>query len=364
MPMKPAFGQPMKHSRESTIISHNTAIVTVLAGLNIVACFQSGGPLAVRIHTARSFATREADRPRRSSRRLFVSPLGSGSERDSLTVSVLVKTDGEELSVGSGLNLESRSFKRSYYIRSTDSAQEALDNLARNTPLTREVSFPFPKDDGTIESRNVLLYRQPLTVTRVGFQLYEAEVEWNLRSMTEFDITERGHSTGGTQHIIGSFFTAGHSPDAPDSHSLVGYSVDTNEVTGCEIIVPQVELEIEVSYPQGIVTDDYLSGCENLTGYVNNQKWRRWNAGQVLYKGAEFSRGVSECTRVVHYLGIEKNLTDVTICRLPHITKEGWDFLWFRCEDAPDKGFPVKVARHWYVDRVYPRADFKSVLRF
>jgi len=189
-------------------------------------------------------------------------------------------------------------------------------------------------------------------------------VLWNAKPQTDFEVTYRGRSTGGTQKILGSYFTAGHRPKAPDYKGLIGYNPKTQDVEGCEIIVPVQELEIEVTYPVGYASATYINGITQLTGSVNAVQWRLWQAGSVLYQGAEFNWGGTAPTRITHHVSIQPNIFNATIAGLKGINKEGWDFLWFLTEKAPEGALPIQTAKHWYSERVYRRANFAAILGF
>lgn len=294
----------------------------------------------------------------------------------------LANSTDDELSVGSGLDLESRSVRRKYQILGQNQPDDALRELAEAykpptllCPLTRTLSLPIQKLDGSVEYKAVTLYRQPLTVTRLGDGIYESDVIWNLRSNTEFEVNVRGRTSGGQQKLIGSFFTAGKFAAAgsklpiPDYKQVIAYNPKTQEAEGCEVFVPEQEYEVEVRYPIGYVTEDYLTGLDDLVGYVNLLKWRRWDAGRVVYRGAEYSYGNNLPVTIVHIIGLQRNLKNVTLAGIPGITKDGWDFLWYLTQD---KDVPVgdgnivriKKAQYAFVERVFPRRDFKAVLGF
>jgi hypothetical protein len=125
-----------------------------------------------------------------------------------------------------------------------------------------------------------------------------------------------------------------------------------------------MEMDLEVTYPVGYATSTYLGGLADLTGSVNAFAWGGWQAGQVLYMGAEFSKGNQEPTSITHHIGIQRNLFNVTIAGLSGINKSGWDYLWFLTERDDNGKFPKVKAKYWYVERVYPRSNFATALGF
>lgn len=259
----------------------------------------------------------------------------------------------EEASVGNGFELESKFIRKRYQVvGSANNAADAIVELAANTGTIDDLTFP-----------GVPLYRQPLTVRRLGHRLYESDVLYTPKNPVAFQKTIRGRTTGGTQKILGSFFTS-KSSGAPDFKGLIGYNPKDQSVEGAEIVVPVQEWTIEVTYPIGYVTDAYLNGLGNLTGIVNSAAWSGRPAGSMLYLGAEWSQGNTEPTVVTHSVAFQRNIFNATIAGLKGVNKEGWDYLWFLTEDAEEGGLPIKKAKHWYSERVYPRANFTATLGF
>lgn len=261
----------------------------------------------------------------------------------------------EELSVGIGIELESRFYRHRYQIVGTDDVNIARLWLENDT-------FPLQFIDGTV------LYRQPVILRRLGHKLYESDVLWTPKNPLPYNLTIRGRTTGGTQRILGSLQTVATSSNAPDFQGLIGFNPSDESVEGTEITVPVLELSIDITYPTGVVNAAFANLLTELTGRVNSTSWLGWAAGEVLYQGADFSDGVNNPVEVSHNIAVQRNITGATIAGLTGITKDGWDLLWFLTEDktvvAGGADVPVKQAVHWYVERVYPRANFPAALGF
>lgn len=212
-----------------------------------------------------------------------------------------------------------------------------------------------------------ILFRQPIQIFRQGYNLHEVHVEWAQRKWGPLDISIRGRTTGGTQKILGSLDTVAQSENAPDFQQLIGVNAD-GTVEGTEIIVPVLQLAIDVQYPLGFVNQAMMKIWSYNTGRVNSAALLGWKAGEVLYEGSEFEDGSNIPMRVTHNVSISPNVTNATICGLSGINKKGWEFLWFRVkEDTSTAGgttFPIKKATHFYVEKIYQTIDLRAVLGF
>lgn len=209
-----------------------------------------------------------------------------------------------------------------------------------------------------------VLYRQPLQVQRLGYNVHEVYAEWAQRKWSALDWTIRGRTTGGTQKILGSLSTVATSADAPDFQGLIGVNAD-GTVEGTEVGVPALQITIDVSYPLGFVNTAMAKLWSYNTYKVNNSAVLGWAAGEVLYEGSEFEDGSNTAARVSHNVSVSQNLAEFTAAGLNITAKQGWDFLWFLTEDAEHAGppiAPVKRAVHWYVERIYQRANLAQIL--
>jgi hypothetical protein len=212
-----------------------------------------------------------------------------------------------------------------------------------------------------------ILFRQPIQVERIGYNVHEVLVEWAQRKWSPLDFTIRGRTTGGTQKIIGSLATVEMSENAPNFNKLIGVNAD-GTVEGTEVVVPVLQLAIDVQYPIGFLNSAMIKIWSNNTGKVNNSAFLDWAAGEVLYEGSEFEDGTNVAARVTHNVSISPNISNVTIAGLTIEQKKGWEFLWFRTVETTDTAggvvYPVKQATHYYVEQIYQTVNVRAILGF
>jgi hypothetical protein len=212
-----------------------------------------------------------------------------------------------------------------------------------------------------------ILYRQPLIINRLGYQVHEVLVEWAQQKWSPFDFTIRGRTTGGMQKILGSFATVAKSANAPDFGGLIGVQ-DDGTIEGAEVPIGVQEFAVEVTYPLGYLSHAMMAAWSDNVGCTNLNPWRGWSARQLLYMGSDYEDGTNIPTRVAHNLIRGRHLKQVTVCGLGPFDKAAHDHLWFRTvEQTHTVGgstFKVKRATHYYVERVTVAVDFTIIFGF
>lgn len=209
-----------------------------------------------------------------------------------------------------------------------------------------------------------ILYRQPLNFQRLGYKTYHVFVEWSKSKWGPFQFSIRGRTTGGTQKIVASLATIATSANAPDFQGLIGVNQVDGTVEGADVIVPVLQVAVDVTYPAGFVNSARMASWSVNTPSVNSVAWQGWAAGEALYEGTEFEDGTDIEARVTHNFSISKNLTNFQSAGLTVTAKNGWDLLWFLTEKDDDAGVPIQKAVHWYVERIYPRTSFQTLFGF
>jgi hypothetical protein len=165
---------------------------------------------------------------------------------------------------------------------------------------------------------------------------------------------------------------------APNSYGAI--NVSGGRVNGVEITVPSLSWSETWLVPAWyLVTgskepairenaqvedaDDpsqpYAQVLHEMGGMVNEDRFRIFGPGEVLFLGARFDVNTSSTMVPVTYSFVaqrsrnEFKVGDITVTK-----KAGMDFLWIVYGDEVDQNFPVKKPRYVYVDQVYPRKKF------
>ena len=258
-----------------------------------------------------------------------------------------------------------RSAELLYLVRGTADESDALDAVLAAAPAT----YTF-----VVSGSDVVLHRTapelvPVAVTESD-GIWEARVvyEDSTRRSTppqEDDSSFSFDTTGGTQKITQSISTSGSYPaGAPDFKQAIGF--DGRDVQGCEITVPVYKFS-ETHYKSAASVDSaYKSTLRDLTGQVNNDTFRGFAAGDVLFLGATGARRGTDSDdlwEITFHFAVSKTRTGFTIGGITVASKKGWEYLWVLYEDGVDATAKARIRKPKavYVEKVYEEGDFSGL---
>lgn len=170
-------------------------------------------------------------------------------------------------------------------------------------------------------------------------------------------------TTGGSANIKVSLGTQPYPSDARNFKNAIGVSGDS--VEGVDITVPAFKYTEKIVLPAATVTRSYVRALRRLTGKVNNNSFKGWEAGEVLFLGAVGTqRGRGGDWDITFHFDIELNETDLTIGEFEGIAKEGHQYLWAYFEPAHDEDANALVLQPTavYVETVYRDDNFSDLL--
>jgi len=172
-------------------------------------------------------------------------------------------------------------------------------------------------------------------------------------------------TSGGTQHLTQSIFTRARYPaGAPDYQGAIGY--DGDRVAGVDIIQPVYAFTETHFLPRTTVTESFRNHLARKTGMYNNDPFRGFDPGEVLFMGASGVRrgdGREDLWEVTYRFAVSQNRSGFSVGGITVPAKLGWDYLWVRYADEVDDTIrqvvrkPVAV----YIEKVYYGTDFSSL---
>jgi len=270
-----------------------------------------------------------------------------------MPVTVTEKFESRSVSTGPGGSAELR-----YTIMGTDSDTTARALLESAAPPTFQ-ALPL---------RGVRL--EP-----AGPMLWDGEAFYGEQTESSSSPPETGESVfafdtgGGAQHITQSLSTVGvFAPPgrtAPGFQGAIGVTADS--VEGVDITVPVYQFTETHYLADAEVTPAYRGVLFSLTGKVNSDPFREFQAGEVLFLGASGSKrgasGGGGDWEITFRFAASPNRTGIVVGPITGISKKGWEYLWVRYEDAEDAAAQAIVKRPVgaYVERVYPEAAFAGL---
>jgi len=163
---------------------------------------------------------------------------------------------------------------------------------------------------------------------------------------------------GGTQHITQSVATVGRY--GPKASAKLGGAIgfDGKNVKGCDIVVPVYNFHEVHYFSDDDVTAAYKHTLFELTGTVNDDDFKGFSAGEVLFRGASGSRqgdDPSDLWEITYRFAASPNEDDLEVGDISGIEKEGWQYLWVQYADEADDDTQqlVKKPVAAYVEKVY-----------
>jgi len=168
---------------------------------------------------------------------------------------------------------------------------------------------------------------------------------------------------GGTQHITQSLDTRGkYGPAASDVlGGAIGF--DGENVAGVDITVPLFNFSETHYLPDEVVNQSYKMRLFRKTGMYNNDSFRGFDPGEVLFLGASGSRRGDGDWEISFRFSASQNQKNIKVGEITVPEKRGWDYLWVQYADDVDdnKKQIVKKPVAAYVEKVYYGTDFTSL---
>ena len=168
---------------------------------------------------------------------------------------------------------------------------------------------------------------------------------------------------GATMHLTQSLETMGSYPDdAPDYGGAIGY--DGENVNGVDVVQPVMNFSETHYFKQSRVTTTFKRTIARLTGTVNSDSFRGYEAGEILFLGASGTlRGKSKSAlwEINYRFSVSPTKENFDVGDIGITRKSGWDYLWVRYSDKPEDGEVLKKPSAAYVEKVYERETFASL---
>jgi hypothetical protein len=218
--------------------------------------------------------------------------------------------------------------------------------------------------EATVPAYYLGLPFQSYTISPKGGGVWDVGARYGKREPKETGQSSFSFDTGGgTQHITQSLSTiAKYAPPgqtAPDCKGAIGVSNDS--VEGTDITVPVYSFTETHYIPIALVTDQYKATLFLLTGRTNDDTFRGFSAGEVLFLGASGSVRGYEDWEITFRFAASPNVTGLNIGDIVGISKPGWAYTWVSYSDQEDQNVLVKQPVAVYVEKVYESGDFAGL---
>ncbi|MHC4715345.1 MAG: hypothetical protein ACYS5V_00080 [Planctomycetota bacterium] len=216
------------------------------------------------------------------------------------------------------------------------------------------------------------LVRGQPNLKHIGYEAWHATVEYiDPDSPDAEDPPETGESEyhfeigGETVHITQSISnisrTKAGGGDADDHKGAIGVQDDLT-LAGVDIFAPTYHFSETHYLALATVSAAYKATLAGLAYRVNNDTFKGFAAGEVLFMGASGSQRGSDDWQINFSFAARPNEANVDIggvITVPAI--KGWEYLWVRYKKKAGAESKVLQPRAAYVEQVYKTGDFSNI---
>jgi len=246
--------------------------------------------------------------------------------------------------------------ERTYHWGAVETSIEAV---VRNGIMATAPPF-FLSDAG-------VMYRGDIKIEQTFWDQWNIDVQYLLRptgdpsGILDFD------NLGGSQWQYNSKATTQSYPvDSPSLHQSQHVTKDGPQ--GREVVVPQGRRNYQVTYPPGVVTEDYVTYLEGLIGTTNAEVWRSKARGEAMSIGSRGRASNDHQTTVTYNFATGKNLAGMTIGDIADVDKRAFERLNIQfhedVESAGGADYPIWKPQFVHVERDYDELNFTSAFGF
>lgn len=180
-------------------------------------------------------------------------------------------------------------------------------------------------------------------------------------------------TTGGSEHITQAWsdsnspsaYVQGNAAEgqAPETYGAINANADS--VQGVDITVPSFQFTESWHIPAAYLltgATPHIKRIYGMTGKVNSQPFRIFQAGEVLFLGARCDTSRSQTMVTVTFsFSARLNRDTFDIGDIEGISKKGWDYLWVEYETVAESDVGVRKPRYAYTARVYEYKNFSEL---
>lgn len=181
---------------------------------------------------------------------------------------------------------------------------------------------------------------------------------------------------GGQRHVQTALYQTHYgNHSAYNDIKLIGWNGKTGsdmQVAGVDVPTAQMRLAFTKTLSYGEVTDSrYMRKCGNLVGFVNRDKFKTWNPGEVMFLGNSFSTATRRVNKVAVTFHFAIQLAETKKIKLAGsaaettITKKGFEYVWIipkiDVKEISSVKTPVIEIDDFFVAGVIEAKDFSAL---
>lgn len=168
-------------------------------------------------------------------------------------------------------------------------------------------------------------------------------------------------TSGGTENIKVSIKTTIYG----NKNGVKGGAINFNgeEVLGVDIFKPAYKFSETHTFDNSVVTSAYRINLYNATGTVNDDNFREFKAGEVLFTGVQMSKTESSKWTLTFNFEARPNEENIKIGDITVDKKKGWEYAWVAFKKEVAGGAKVIEQRpdRVHIEQVYRETDFSKL---
>jgi len=173
-------------------------------------------------------------------------------------------------------------------------------------------------------------------------------------------------TTGGTEHINCSREVVSFWGPKGTANRENAIGVSNGHVKGIDIPVPIFKWSETHYFSDASITDEYKAILRNLTGRVNNDSFKGFDAGEVLFFGVSGTRNGDDSDdlwELTFNFASDEPESDITVGTITGISRPAWHYMDIEYESTADiptsQLLPKAIAV--YIHRLYKAKDFSDL---
>lgn len=285
-----------------------------------------------------------------------------------MTAVVYELMDSESGSItGEPGQAEVREYKRRLVVGRSSSFERAFTDVKPYVPryLTSSYSGAY-------------YVRKKVDITSIGNQYFDVTAQYATLVTTAEGLSpgEPGEYTPGSV----AFDTIGRTEHRTQAYAerKVPFSADGMEkainvsgesVNGIDVVVPGMRYSETWIIPiQTAMSAEFINAVYTLTGTVNQFPFRVFEPGEALFLGARGQWGEDQPFVPVTFefearaKTVDEYITGLNAGVDGTYSKDGWEYLWIRYEDAVEGDSLIRRPKAAYINEIYKKKDWAPLL--
>ena len=255
-----------------------------------------------------------------------------------------------------GRRLSGNAATRFYNVYDTTDEDTARDYLLATLAPTTVNSIPRVDRDCDVQELGPSIW--------MGVAVYRDD-EGQLQDIG--DSSYAFSTTGGSElHKVARYHVADYERAGVNPFLFYGLiNASLNSLDGVTVKVPAFSFRETHIVSSSDVDQAYKLDLADLTATMNDDTFRGFTAGEVLFDGAEGSKRSGADWEITYAFVVSPNRYAFTVGHTPYnitvTAKLGWDYLWVSFDEGWVNNYEIKASHTAHVEQIFQDGDFDGI---